>query len=100
MMAPDWTQLCFVLLCPIGEQHLLSSFQVFAHDGYCLAILVWFVHKGCACKGNFHFDLSNVHWVATKIKWTFNTIVNKHAPMEKLSNQKRQRFPSLGLPLD
>ena len=25
---------CFVLLCPIGEQHLLSSFCEFVHDGY------------------------------------------------------------------
>ena len=24
----------FVLLCPIGEQHLLSSFRQFVHDGY------------------------------------------------------------------
>ena len=27
---------CFVLLCPIGEQHLLSSFGEFVHDGYWL----------------------------------------------------------------
>ena len=26
---------CFVLLCPIGEQFLLSSFREFLHDGYC-----------------------------------------------------------------
>ena len=26
---------CFVLLCPIGEQFLLSSFHEFVHDGYC-----------------------------------------------------------------
>ena len=25
---------CFVLLCPIGEQFLLSSFCEFVHDGY------------------------------------------------------------------
>ena len=25
---------CFVLLCPISEQHLLSSFREFVHDGY------------------------------------------------------------------
>ena len=31
---------CFALLCPIGEQHLLSSFWVFVHDGYCEVILV------------------------------------------------------------
>ena len=27
---------CFVLLCPIGEQHLLSSFREFVHNGYWL----------------------------------------------------------------
>ena len=27
---------CFVLMCPIGEQFLLSSFREFVHDGYCL----------------------------------------------------------------
>ena len=27
---------CFVLLCPIGEQHLLSSFREFVYDGYWL----------------------------------------------------------------
>ena len=26
---------CFVLLCPIGEQSLLSSFREFVHDDYC-----------------------------------------------------------------
>ena len=27
---------CFVLLCSIGEQHLLSSFREFVHDGFWL----------------------------------------------------------------
>ena len=36
MLAPDWAQKCFVWLCPIGEQRLLSSFREFAHDGYWL----------------------------------------------------------------
>ena len=49
---------CFVLLCPIGEQFLLSSFREFVHDGYCPATLTRFVHKACACKGNFYFLLS------------------------------------------
>ena len=39
----------FVLLCPIGEQHLLSFFREFVHNGYCLTILVRCVHQGCAC---------------------------------------------------
>ena len=34
-----------VLLCPIGEQCLLSSVRVFVSEGYCLAILVRFVHQ-------------------------------------------------------
>ena len=49
ILVPDWAQKTFVLLCPISEQHLLSSFRVFVHDGYYLAILVWFVYQGCAC---------------------------------------------------
>ena len=36
---------CFVLLCPIGEQHLLSSFHEFVHDGYDLATVARFVHQ-------------------------------------------------------
>ena len=31
---------CFALLCPIGEQLLLSSFWVFVHVGYCEVMLV------------------------------------------------------------
>ena len=49
---------CFVLLCPIGEQFLLSYFCVFVQDGYCLATFARFVHQACACKGNFYFLLS------------------------------------------
>ena len=36
MPAPDLHKTCFVLLCPIGEQFLLSSFREFVHDCYCL----------------------------------------------------------------
>ena len=36
---------CFVLLCPIDEQFLLSSFREFVHDGYNLATVSRFVHK-------------------------------------------------------
>ena len=54
-MAPDWAQKMLVLLCLIGEQYLLSSFREFVRDGYCLTILVRFVHQGCARKGSFHF---------------------------------------------
>ena len=36
---------CFVLLCPIGEQFLLSSFREFVHDGYFPATFARFVHQ-------------------------------------------------------
>ena len=36
---------CCVLLCPIGEQHLLSSFREFVHDGYFLATVARFVQQ-------------------------------------------------------
>ena len=36
---------CFVLLCPISEQFLLSSFCEFVHDSYYLATVAWFVHQ-------------------------------------------------------
>ena len=50
---------CFVLLCPIGEQFLLSSFREFVYDGYCLATLARFVHQACACKEIFIFYFPN-----------------------------------------
>ena len=51
---------CFVLLCPIGEQHLLSSFCEFVHD-------YWLDHSlsGSCTKeihtesGNFQFDINS-----------------------------------------
>ena len=48
---------CFVLLCPIGEQLLLSSFREFVHDGFdsitaCLAHAA----KKCTQSGIFQFD--------------------------------------------
>ena len=48
----------FVLLYPIGEQFLLSSFREFVHDCYCLATLARFVPQACAFRGNFYFLLS------------------------------------------
>ena len=36
---------CFVLLCPIGEQFLQSSFREFVHDGYYPATVAQFVHQ-------------------------------------------------------
>ena len=36
---------CFVLLCPIGKQFLVSSFREFVYDGYFLAAVAPFVHQ-------------------------------------------------------
>ena len=50
---------CFVLLCPIGEQFLLSSFLEFVHDCYGLSITACLAHalKKCTQSGNFQFDI-------------------------------------------
>ena len=40
---------CSVLLCPIGEQFLVSSFHEFIHDGYCPASHARFVHHASLC---------------------------------------------------
>ena len=55
---------CFVLLCPIGEQFLLSSFREFVHDGYCFdhslfgsCTKQW--PKNCTQSGNFQFDIKS-----------------------------------------
>ena len=58
--AGSWlgTKKCFVLLCPICEQVLVSSLRECIHDGYCLATLAQFVHQTCVSKGNFCFLLS------------------------------------------
>ena len=39
------TKKYFVLLCPIGEQFLPSSFREFVHDIYYLATITRFVHQ-------------------------------------------------------
>ena len=51
---------CFVLLCPISEQHLLSSFCEFVHDGYWLEQSACLAHapKTCMQSGNFQFDIN------------------------------------------
>ena len=61
---------CFVLLCPIGEQFLLSSFRQFVHDGYSCPVrsptfpnqkrrnYQW-VEKRFVC---YQQELFNLHW--------------------------------------
>ena len=36
---------CFVLLCPIGKQHILNSFREFVHNDYYLATVARFVQQ-------------------------------------------------------
>ena len=59
--AGSWlcTKKSFVLLCPIGEQFLLSSFREFVHDGYCLATLARFVHQFMRVRETFIFYFPN-----------------------------------------
>ena len=63
MLAPDWAQKCFVLLCPIGEQHLLSSFGEFVHDGYYLATFARFVHQAFLIRNEGTTDESKNVWM-------------------------------------
>ena len=62
---------CFVLLCPIGEQFLLSSFREFVHDGCC------FNHGLCgSCTKEMHAVRKLSAWYQTPI-WFQNTICPK-----------------------
>ena len=52
-LPPDHLQRVKQMLTPDWAQNETNN----AHNGYCLAVLVQFVHQGCAsaCMGNFHF---------------------------------------------
>ena len=54
---------CFVLLCPIGEQHLLSSFREFVHDGYYLATFARFVHQAFLIRNEGTTEESKNVWM-------------------------------------
>ena len=74
MLAPDWAQkMPFVLLCPIGEQFLLSYFGEFVHDRYYLATVARFVHQAFLTRqrnyrwaekrfGCYQQEQFNLHW--------------------------------------
>ena len=51
---------CFVLLCPIGEQNLLSYFCEFVHDGYRLdhGLFGSCTKEKWTKSGNFQFDIN------------------------------------------
>ena len=51
---------CFVLLCPIGKQHLLSSFREFVHDGCYLATVARFVHQAFLTRNEGTTDESKI----------------------------------------
>ena len=62
---------CFVLLCPIGEQHLLSSFREFVHDGY------WLDHGlSGSCTKEMHAVRKLSVWYKIPI-WFQNTVCPK-----------------------
>ena len=52
---------CFVLLCPIGEKHLLSYISEFVHDGYRLyhGLSGSSTKEKCTKSGNFQFDINS-----------------------------------------
>ena len=61
---------CFVLLCPIGEQFLLSSFRKFVHDRYYFATVSRFVHQAFLTRQKRR----NYRWVEKRFGslWTKN----------------------------
>ena len=61
ILAPDWAQKCFVLLCPIGEQPHLSYFCEFVHDGYRLdhGLPGSCTKEKCTKSGNFQYDINS-----------------------------------------
>ena len=56
MSAPDWAQKMHCIIVPNWGTHLLSSFRVFVHDGYCLTACLARPPKKCTQPGNFQFD--------------------------------------------
>ena len=56
MSAPDWAQKMQCIIVPNWGTHLLSSFRVFVHDGYCLTACLAHAAKKCTQPGNFQFD--------------------------------------------
>ena len=70
---------CFVLLCPIGEQLLLSSFREFVHDRYYFATVARFVHQAFLTRQKRR----NYRWVEkrfgslwTKNPWKFRELIH------------------------
>ena len=61
----------------------------------CLAILVRFVHQGCACKGNFHFLLSNQK--RGKYRWRRKTFRMLSAGPLQLAPRKPCFWPITGV---
>ena len=75
---------CLVLLCPIGEQHLLISFCEFIHDGY------WLNHGlSSSCTKEMHTVFQSLSWLfqlltcsnTNKLSW--NWIPINHIQVQK-----------------
>ena len=47
MLAPDWAQRMLCIIVPNRRTASLEFFNfcMFVHNGYCLAIVVWFIHQ-------------------------------------------------------
>ena len=57
MPAPDWAQKMLCIIVPNRRTHLLSSFRVFVHDGYCLDHGLSVSCTKEMQSGNFQFDI-------------------------------------------
>ena len=72
-----------VLLCPIGEQFLLSYFREFVHDGYYLATVARFVHEA------FLTSQRNYWWVEKRFGCYQQKQFNLHWENLFLSNRSQ-----------
>ena len=84
---------CFVLLCPIGEQHLLSSFREFVHDGY------WLDHSlSGSCTKEMHAVRKLSVWYKILI-WFQNTVCLKTKDaLPKIQASANNRYSHLHRP--
>ena len=71
---------CFVLLCPIGEQSLLSSFCEFVHDHYnCRNHCLYGSRtKEMHPVRNFQFDIKSPSDFKILSTWKLKTLFQKH----------------------
>ena len=105
MLAPDWApkMLCITVLCPIGEQHLLSPFRVFVHNGYSLLPYISSSFtKVVGARQTFILYFPNQKRRNYQWLWeTFRMLSEgtfQFAPAENSVSDRPQRFVSYGYP--